>query len=85
MSVVISDDQLVALIEAGDSQGLGGLYDRHGSACLAAAVDVLAAPAGAEDLVFEVFLKMWRDPPATGESMRQFLLTGIVTQARRDN
>jgi DNA-directed RNA polymerase specialized sigma24 family protein len=77
-----TDDRLVELIEAGDLQGLGCLYDRHGAECLRAAVGCMDDRADTEDLVFEVFLMIWRDPPPVGVSMRQFLLACTLKKAQ---
>lgn len=80
----ISDHGLIELIEAGDREGLGVLYDRHGAACLKAAGDVLdISVIAAEDLVFDVFLKMWRDPPAADEPVREFLLAHLLTTGQK--
>ena len=44
--------------------GLAGLYDRYGAQCLSIATAFFESPEAAEDVVFDVFLEMWRNPAA---------------------
>ncbi len=39
------------------------LFDRHSSVVYAVALRVLSDPAGAEDVMQDVFLRIWRKPP----------------------
>jgi DNA-directed RNA polymerase specialized sigma24 family protein len=78
MAAQLSDERLLALIAAGDARGLSGLYDRHGSGCLEGVAGLVETRADAEDLVFEVFLMMWREPPPAGVSVQHFLLASIL-------
>jgi hypothetical protein len=55
-------------------QGLAGLFDRHGDACLQAASGASARSADVESMVFDVFLATWREPPSVGTQMRQQLV-----------
>jgi RNA polymerase sigma factor (sigma-70 family) len=65
-----SDGTLVRRIGAGDQEALGTLYDRYGRAAFALATRITGNPELAEDVVHEVFLRLWRDPsrydPARG-------------------
>jgi RNA polymerase sigma factor (sigma-70 family) len=65
-----SDGTLVRRIGAGDQEALGTLYDRYGRAAFALATRIMGNPELAEDVVHEVFLRLWRDPsrydPARG-------------------
>ena len=49
-------------VKRGRVAGLAGLFDRHGSSCLTIATDLVESDQAAEDIVFDVFLNVWRDP-----------------------
>jgi DNA-directed RNA polymerase specialized sigma24 family protein len=51
-------------VKDGQVAGLAGLFDRHGACCLAIATDLLESRQAAQDIVFDVFLGVWRDPAA---------------------
>jgi RNA polymerase sigma factor (sigma-70 family) len=67
---VASDGALVRRIAAGDQEALGALFDRYGRPAFALATRITGNPELAEDVVHEVFLRLWRDPsrydPARG-------------------
>jgi RNA polymerase sigma-70 factor, ECF subfamily len=67
---VASDGALVRRVAAGDQEALGALYDRYGRPAFALATRITGSPELAEDVVHEVFLRLWRDPmrydPARG-------------------
>jgi hypothetical protein len=79
------DDELVALVRAGDVQGLAGLFDRHGDACLQAAAAALQGAADVETMVFDVFLATWREPPRTGTEMRQQLVSRTLDRVQANH
>jgi hypothetical protein len=79
------DDHLVELVRAGDVQGLAGLFDRHGDACLQAAADALHGGAEVETMVFDVFLDTWREPPCTGTLMRQQLVSRTLDRVQANH
>jgi RNA polymerase sigma-70 factor (ECF subfamily) len=56
--------RLVARIRAGDQQAMSELYDRYAKVVYAVALRVLQDAAGAEDVVQDVFLQLWRNPDA---------------------
>ena len=58
------DIALLRRIEAGDQQAMVSLFDRHSPVVYAVALRVLSDPAGAEDVMQDVFLRIWRKPPA---------------------
>ena len=58
----ITDEQLVARVAAGDSAALEQLYDRYVRQCFGLAMRILGEPPLAEDVVQEVFLKLWTRP-----------------------
>lgn len=54
-----ADIVLARRIRSGDADALGELFDRHGSAALAAATELLA-DAAAEDVVHDAFVTVWQ-------------------------
>jgi RNA polymerase sigma-70 factor (ECF subfamily) len=80
----ISDNQLMAAVAEGDCAAFEHLYDRHVRACFGLAVRIVQEPSLAEDIVQEVFTKLWSRPgtfsPARG-SFNTWLLTVVRNQA----
>jgi RNA polymerase sigma-70 factor, ECF subfamily len=56
----LSDDALMRRVQADESQALGLLYERHVTRALRVARSVSRDPAGAEDIVQDGFLSIWR-------------------------
>ena len=56
--------RLVARVRAGDQQALAELYDRYSSVVYAVALRVLQDAAAAEDVLQDIFLRLWRNPDA---------------------
>ena len=56
------DIALMKRVQAGDSEALGDLYDRHASACLALTVPILRDRRVAEECVQDLFLNLWQRP-----------------------
>lgn len=56
----LADETLVFLVESGDPEALAGLYDRHAREAYSLARRMLRDRQAAEDLVQDVFLKVWR-------------------------
>ena len=56
----LADEDLISLVQARDSEAFAGLYDRHGRAAYSLAYRMMGERQAAEDLVQEVFLKVWR-------------------------
>lgn len=56
-----SDLALIGLVAADDSNALGALYERHGSAAFGLAFRIVRDRALAEDAVQEAFLGVWRN------------------------
>jgi RNA polymerase sigma-70 factor (ECF subfamily) len=54
-----SDGELLGRIRAGDAVALGDLYDRHAGHALGVALRVLGSREEAEDVVQEVFWRLW--------------------------
>lgn len=57
-----SDDQLMAAVAVGDCSAFEQLYDRHVRNCFGLAVRIVREPSTAEDIVQEVFTKLWSRP-----------------------
>ena len=57
-----ADAILLAMIEQGDENAMADLYDRHSRIVFAAALRVLHERSAAEDVLQEVFLRVWRKP-----------------------
>jgi RNA polymerase sigma-70 factor, ECF subfamily len=77
---VASDGHLAEAVGAGDRPALAELYTRHAGPCFALARRVLADRALAEEVVQEVFLRLWRAPErfdANRGSMRSFLFAQV--------
>jgi RNA polymerase sigma-70 factor, ECF subfamily len=74
------DPRLAAAVVARDERALAELYRRHGGTCLALARRVLSDRVLGEEVVQEVFVRMWRAPErydAARGSMRSFLLAQV--------
>jgi DNA-directed RNA polymerase specialized sigma24 family protein len=57
-----SDSQLMSAVAEGDRTALEQLYDRHISRCFGLAVHIVRESSIAEDVVQEVFVKLWSRP-----------------------
>jgi len=57
-----SDSALVSAMRSGDEQALANLYDRYSGIVYAVALRILSNPAGAEDILQDVFMGLWRNP-----------------------
>ncbi len=58
----ITDDQLVQRIATGDASALEMLYDKYVRQCFGLALRLVGEPALAEEVVQEVFTKLWSSP-----------------------
>jgi RNA polymerase sigma-70 factor (ECF subfamily) len=58
----LADDQLVVRIAQGDASALEELYDRYVRQCFGLALRMLNDSALSEEVVQEVFLKLWTNP-----------------------
>lgn len=75
----LTDQQLGRALAAGDTTALEELYDRYGSLAYSVSVRILGDPGKAEDVVQEVFLRLWNAgsfDPERG-SLRTWLITAV--------
>jgi RNA polymerase sigma-70 factor, ECF subfamily len=56
----LADEDLMELVRDRDSQAFGVVFDRHGGAAYSLAYRMCGSRAGAEDVVQEAFLSLWR-------------------------
>ncbi|HXY15246.1 MAG TPA: sigma-70 family RNA polymerase sigma factor [Terriglobales bacterium] len=63
-STKADDMRLVARIRAGDQHAMSELYDRYAKVVYAVALRVLQNAEGAEDVLQDVFMQLWRKPDA---------------------
>jgi RNA polymerase sigma-70 factor (ECF subfamily) len=60
--VITPDSDAVAALKSGDPNAMSALYDRYSSIVYAVALRVLGDTGAAEDVLQEVFLRLWRKP-----------------------
>ena len=76
----LTDVQLAEQLADGDLGALELLYDRYGSLAYSVSVRVLGDPGKAEDVVQDVFLKLWTKAESFDSgrgSLRSWLLTAV--------
>ena len=59
---VSPDATLVSAIRAGDEQAMAQLYDRYSPLVYSIALRVVGETGAAEDVLQEIFLRLWRNP-----------------------
>jgi RNA polymerase sigma-70 factor, ECF subfamily len=78
---VSPDATLVSAIRDGDEQAMAQLYDRYSSLVYSIALRVLGETEAAEDILQEIFLRLWRNP-ATFDSSRGSLPAWLAVITR---
>ena len=76
----LADEELMGLVRRGDPRAFELVYDRHGGAAFSLAYRIVGSQPGAEDVVQEAFLSIWRSRlryDGTRGSVRTWVL-GIV-------
>lgn len=58
--LLLADEDLISLAETGDAGAFAALYDRHSRSAYSLAYRMMGERQAAEDLVQDVFLKVWR-------------------------
>ena len=73
-----SDERLVSTLAEGGPDTLGILWDRHARPTYSLALRILRDPGWAEEVVQDVFVRLWKNPrmydPSRGD-LRRWLLT----------
>ncbi len=77
MNHAVQDEALIARLAAGDTAALGLVYDRYASAVLSLAARILGDRQLAEDLLQEVFVRVWQRA-ATYQGTRGKPLTWVL-------
>jgi RNA polymerase sigma-70 factor (ECF subfamily) len=75
------DMRLIARIRAGEQGAMSELYDRYSSVVYGVALRVLQDAAGAEDILQDIFLQLWRKPDAF-DSSRGSMVAWLAVIAR---
>jgi RNA polymerase sigma-70 factor, ECF subfamily len=79
----VSDVSLVGGIRSGDESAMAALYDRYSSLVYAVGLRVLGDTGGAEDVLQEVFMQLWRNPAAFDSSRGNLgAWLGVITRNR---
>jgi|DewCreStandDraft_1066081.scaffolds.fasta_scaffold00545_47 RNA polymerase sigma-70 factor (ECF subfamily) len=76
-----SDEEIMAAVAQRDPRALEALYDRYGAVVYSLARRLLSDPHRAEDVVQDIFLRLW-DRPQLYVASRGQLLTWLLTLAR---
>jgi RNA polymerase sigma-70 factor (ECF subfamily) len=74
----MADEDLISLVGEADPAAFAALYDRHGGASYSLAYRLMGERTAAEDLVQDVFLKVWRSAGgyrAARASVRTWILS----------
>lgn len=58
--LILADEDLMSLMEAGDAEAFAALYDRHSRASYSLSYRMMGERQAAEDLTQDAFLKVWR-------------------------
>jgi RNA polymerase sigma-70 factor (ECF subfamily) len=80
----LADEELMVLVQGGDSRALEVLYDRHGGPAYSLAHRVMGERQAAEDVTQEAFLSVWRTSASYDSlrgSVRSWLLQIVRNRA----
>ena len=58
--MLLADEELISLVENDDAEAFAVLYDRHSRSAYSLAYRMMGQRQAAEDLIQEVFLRVWR-------------------------
>lgn len=76
--LLLADEELISLVERKDSRAFAVLYDRHSRVAFSLAYRLMGERQAAEDLVQEVYLRVWRSTGsyrAERSSVRTWILS----------
>jgi RNA polymerase sigma-70 factor, ECF subfamily len=80
----LADEELMELVDAGDTRAFEVVFDRHGGAGYSLAYRMCGRRALAEDIVQEAFLSLWRSGSGydrTRGSVRSWVLSAVHNRA----
>ena len=81
--LILADEDLISLVEAGDAEAFATLYDRHSRAAFSLAHRMMGERQAAEDLAQDAFIKVWRGAAsyrAERGSVRTWILSIVHNQ-----
>ena len=67
-NALTSDLALVTAVRVGDQSAMAALYDRYSSIVYSVALRVLQDASAAEDVLQDIFMRLWRNPAAFDSS-----------------
>ena len=76
-----SDASLLSLIAQGNADAIAAIYDRHCCPVYSLALQILGEAWKAEDVLHEVFMKVWRGPSLFADSLATSLLATTCSLA----
>ena len=80
---VLGEPELLALVARGDHEALGEIYDRRIDLVWRVALHHAETRAAAEEAVYAVFLRLWREPlPGDATSLSARLFEDVAREAR---
>src|SRR5215207_549025 len=59
--LILADEDLISLVEAGDAEAFATLYDRHSRSAFSLAYRKMGDRQAAEDLAQDAFIKVWKN------------------------
>jgi RNA polymerase sigma-70 factor, ECF subfamily len=80
----LADEELMELVDAGDTRGFEVIFDRHAGAGYSLALRMCGRRALAEDIVQEAFLSLWRSGSGYDRargSVRSWVLSAVHNRA----
>jgi RNA polymerase sigma-70 factor (ECF subfamily) len=80
----LADEELMELVDAGDTRAFEVIFDRHSGAAYSLAVRMCGRRALAEDIVQEAFLSLWRSSAGYDRargSVRSWVLSAVHNRA----
>ncbi len=80
-NVKISEEELVSALKSGDQKSLGILYDNYSAALFGVIMRIVESQENAEDVLQEVFVKIWRNI-SSYERSKGKLYTWLINIAR---
>src|SRR5829696_5740442 len=78
--LVLADEDLISLVEAGDADAFATLYERHSRSAFSLAYRMMGERRAAEDLTQDAFIKVWRNAAsyrAERGSVRTWILSMV--------